>query len=110
MLRMLRVPASEHPVALALREDRGLEVQMRDRLGIPDTLRELERALDVLARSLVVALAAIAAGAPVEDVRDQEVGREARALGQRERLVEQGERGRVALEQVPADTHPVQHL
>ena len=73
-------------------------------------LGQLERALDVLARSLVVALAAVAPRAPGEDVQPQLVGREPGALRERERLVEEPDRGRDAREQVPADPQPVEHL
>ena len=66
------------PVALG--DQRGLEVRLAERARVVHRLRELERALDVLARGLVVALAAVAARAPREDVRAEQVGRERRAL------------------------------
>ena len=88
--RPLGVVAREHPVALAVGDERGLEVRGADRAGVVRVLGELERALDVLARGLVVALAAPAARAPREDVRAELVGRQARALGERERLVAAG--------------------
>ena len=79
-LRLLRVGAREHPVAVALGEERRLEVRGAERTRVLERLGELERALDVLARGLVVALAAVAARAPREDVQAQLVGRQARAL------------------------------
>src|SRR5205085_5105182 len=75
--RPLGVVAREHPVALAVGDERSLEVRRADRAGIVRILGELERALDVLARGLVIALAAPAAGAPGEDVRAERVGGQA---------------------------------
>ena len=62
--------------------------------------------LDVLARRLEVALAAAAARAPAEDVGPEQVAREARAVGERERLVEERDRRRDARELVAADAEP----
>src|SRR5829696_3599254 len=103
-LRALRVRAREHPVAVALGEQRRLEVHLAEGLRVLLRLGELERALDVLARRLVIALAAVAAGAPREDVGAEEVRRERRALRKLQSLAEQGEGGRDAREEVPADT------
>ena len=61
---------------------------MRGHALVVEPLGELERALDVLARGLVVALAAPAAGAPVEDLRAEQVAREPERSASCERLVE----------------------
>jgi hypothetical protein len=53
-----------HPLA----DKRSLEVDVRGLARIVERLRELERALDVLARCFEVTLAAIAPRAPAEDV------------------------------------------
>ena len=108
--RLLGVRAGEHPVALAVGDERRLEVRGADRARIVGVLGELERALDVLARGLVVALAAPAARAPGEDVRAERVGRQARALGERERLVEEAERRLDAVQVVAADAEREEHL
>ena len=63
-------------MAHALRDKRGLEVDVRHRAVVVECLRQLERALDVLARGLEVALPAVAAGAPAEDLGAQQVARE----------------------------------
>ena len=60
----LGVRAGEQPVALALGDERRLEVGGADRAAVVQRLGQLERALDVFARGLVVALAALAARAP----------------------------------------------
>src|SRR6266566_2185984 len=109
-LRLLGVAAGEHPVALAVGDDRSLEVRLADRARILDGLGELERALDVLARGLVVAVVAPAAGAPGEDLRPECVAGEPGALGERERLVEEGERRLDAREAEAADSEPEQHV
>ena len=75
-LGVLGVRAREHVVAVALGEHRRLEVRGAECARILERLGELERALDVLARGLVVALAAVAPRAPREDVQAQLVGRE----------------------------------
>jgi hypothetical protein len=67
-------------MSLAVGDERRLEVRRPDRPRIVRVLRELEGALDVLARGLVVALAAPAPRAPRKDVRAKRVGRQARAL------------------------------
>jgi hypothetical protein len=56
---------------LALGDERRLEVRVRGRLLVAGGLGELEGPLDVLARRLPVAAAAVAAGAPAEDVGAQ---------------------------------------
>ena len=83
VLRPLRVRAREHPVAAALGEHRGLEVRLAERATVLQRVGELERALDVLARSLVVALAPVAARAPGERREAELVARQTRALGER---------------------------
>ena len=104
--RALRVRPRENPVALAIGDERSLEVRDADRARVVDALRELERALDVVARGLVVALPAPAARAPREDVGLQRVARQARALGKRERLVEESDRRLRAVELVAAAAEP----
>src|SRR5207237_1965764 len=109
-LRALRIRAREHPMAVALRDQRGLEVRLAECACVVQRLRELERALDVLARGLIVALAAIAPRAPGEDVRAKQIGRKLRALDQRKRLAEEPDGSRDAREQVPADAEPEEDL
>ena len=108
--RLLGVVAREDPVPLAVGDHRRLEVRVADRARVGRILGELERALDVLARGLVVALAAPAPRAPREDVRAQRVGRQPGALGERERLVQQAERRLDAVELVAADAEREEHL
>src|SRR4051794_6880518 len=108
--RLLRIRAREHPVALPVGDDRRLEVRLADGARVLHRFRELERALDVLARGLVVALMAPAARAPGEDRRPERVAREARAFRERERLVEEADRGLDAGEMEPADRQREQHL
>src|SRR5256885_14485267 len=67
-LRALRVRAGEDPVALAVGDDRSLEVDVRRGALVVQALCELERALDVLARGLQIASPSIAAGPPGEHV------------------------------------------
>src|SRR3954465_14285709 len=66
-LRLLGVGAGEDPVTVALCEHRRLEVGLTERTCVVHRLGELERALDVLARGLVVPLAPVAARAPRKD-------------------------------------------
>ena len=79
LLGPLRVAARQDPVALPLGDERRLEVRVGDRPAVAQVLRELERALDVLVRGDVVALAPVAARAPAEDVGAEQVAREARS-------------------------------
>src|SRR5829696_1574903 len=102
-LRALGVRARQNPVAVALGEQRRLEVDLAERLRVLLRLGELERALDVLARRLVIALAAVAARAPRENVGAEEIRRKRRALRELQGLAEQRDRGRDARKQVPAD-------
>ena len=97
-------------MSLAVGDERRLEVRSADGARVVRVLGELQRALDVLACGLVVALAAPAARAPREDVRTQRVGRQARPLGEPEGLVEQGERGLDAVQLIPADSERVENL
>jgi len=97
-------------VAVALRDDRGLEVDVAEGPLVAESLRELERALDVLARPLPVALAAVAARAPREDVRPEQVARHAGPLGERQRLAEEADRGRDAGKLVAADADAVHQV
>src|SRR5438270_5052646 len=73
LLRALPERAGAAPLAGALRDERSLEVDVCDRLVVAQRLGELERALDVLACRLPVALAAVAARAPLQDVRAEPV-------------------------------------
>ena len=95
-LRPLGVRARQHPVPVALGDQRGLEVRLARGAHVVHRLGELERELDVLARRLVVALAAVAARPPGEDARPEEVGRERRPVEQLERLAEERDGGRDA--------------
>src|SRR5581483_11510428 len=52
----LGIRPRQHRVPLAVRDERGLEVRNADRARVVDTLCELERALDIVVRRLVVAL------------------------------------------------------
>ena len=90
-------------MALPVRDDRGLEVDVRRRALVVQALGELERALDVLARGLQIAAPAVAARAPGEHVRAQMVRRDLGALGQCQRLVEEAERRLDAVQLVAGD-------
>src|SRR5262249_13511056 len=90
------------PVTFALGDQRCLEENVCGHALVLETLCELEGALDVLACRLVIALAAPAPGAPVEDLRAQAIAREARALSELKRLVEQRNRCRDARKLVAA--------
>ena len=79
LLELLQFKLDEQQLLLAAGKSRWL----------PYATSELERVLDVLARCLEVALPAMAAGAPVVDVRPESVAREVGALGERQRLVEE---------------------
>ena len=83
-LRPLGVGSREHPVPVALgdRATPGSTPSPSARASSIDS-RELERALDVVARRLVVALPAVAARAPREDVAPEQIDGQRRALGQR---------------------------
>jgi hypothetical protein len=93
-LRTLGVRARQDPLALSLGDERGLKEDVRDGLPVVQALGQLERALDVLAGRLPVALAAVAAGAPLEDVCAQPIAGEPGAVGERDRLPEQRGRSR----------------
>ena len=75
-------------LALPLGDERCLEETFARARAVVERLGELERALDVLARGLAVALAPVAARAPREDLGAQQVARQPRALGELQRLVE----------------------
>ena len=96
------------PVALG--EHRRLEVDGCEGTRIAQRLRELECALDILARSFVVALTPVAPRPPREHVQLQLVGRKPGPLGERQRLVEQRDRGRDARKLVAADAEAIQHV
>ncbi len=76
----------------------------------PSPFGELERALDVLARGDVVALATVRTRAPAEDVGAQQVAREPGALGELERLVEERDRRADARELPAGDSEPEQNV
>ena len=107
---LLGVGASEHPVPFAVGDERGLEIRGADRARVIRALCELQRALDVLARGFVVALTAPAPRAPGKDVRTQRVGREPRALGEAERLVEERKRRLDTVQLVATDAEDVEDL
>src|SRR4029077_13923250 len=102
-LRALRVVARLDPVPHPLADKRSLEVRVRRLARIIERLRELERALDIFARCLIVPLAPVAARAPAEDVRAEAVARKLGGLSQGQRLVEEVDRGRDARKLVAAD-------
>ena len=108
--RPFRVVAREHPAALAVGNERGLEVCGAHRAQIVDGVRKLERALHVLLGGLVVALDEPAASPPGEDARLERVAGQTRALGKRECLVEQAECGLDAVELDAAAAEPEQDI
>src|SRR5581483_7663316 len=110
LTRALRVRAGENPVALAVGDERSLDVRGTDRPQIVDATRELESRLDVVAGCFVVALAAPAARAPGKDVRLERVAREPGPVGERERLVQQAERRLDAVQLVAAGAEPEQDV
>src|SRR5436190_310236 len=75
---LLGVRPGQAEVSLPLRDQRRLEVDVRGRDGMLQRVRELERALDVLPRRQVVALAPVAARAPEEDLDAETVARQTR--------------------------------
>ena len=77
---------------------------------VVERLGELERALDVLARSLPVALPPVAARPPAEDPRPQSVARDARPLGELQRLREERQRRRDRRQPVAATAEAEEHL
>src|SRR5919199_6272773 len=97
-------------MALAVGDNRRLEVDVGRRVPVVQSFLELERALHVLARSLEIAAAAVAARAPREDVRAEVVRGKVRALGELHRLVEQADRGLDAGELVPRDAEPEEDI
>src|SRR5947209_20457567 len=78
----LGVIARLDPVPHPLADKRSLEEGIRGLARIVERLRELERALDVLARGFEIPLPAIAARAPAEDVGPKTVAREPGAVRQ----------------------------
>ena len=101
-LRPLGVRAREHPLPLALRDDRRLEIPVRERLSITEPLGELEGRLDVGARGLPVTLAPITTRPPPEDAASQAVVDRIRVAKQLERLGEDRRRGRDRRQPVPS--------
>ena len=91
------------------RRARPGSTRARSRRG-RQVLRELQRALDVVASGDVVAEAAATARAPLQDVGAKQPAREARPLGELEGLVEQRDRGRDARELVAADAEPEENV
>jgi hypothetical protein len=102
----LGVGAREDEMALPFGDERCLEVRVRGRLLVAGSLGELERALDVFAGSLPVALAPVAAGAPTEDVCAQAVRGQTGLLGELERRTEQPDSGGDAGQLVAGDAEP----
>src|SRR4051795_1288696 len=100
----LSVIARLDPVPHPLADKRSLEERIRGLARIVERLRELESALDVLARCFEVPLAPVAARAPAEDVGAKTVARKLGALRQGQRLVEEVDRGRDARKLVAADS------
>ena len=93
-LRPLGVGAREHPLALPLGDERGLEVHVGDGLAVAEALRQFERPLDVLAGGLPVALTPVAPRTPFEDMRSQPVAGKSGALRQCKGFAEQASRRR----------------
>ncbi len=110
LLGPLRVAPGKNVVTLALRDQRGLGVSASDGAPVADVLGELERTLRVVACGDVVAEPTVAARTPLEDLGAERSDRKARALGERERLVEQRDRGGDARELVPAHAEAQKHL
>src|SRR5581483_12116284 len=92
--RPFGIGPGEKPVPLALGDERRLEVRPGRGLAVARGLGELERALHVLAGRLPVALAAVAPGAPVEDLAAEPVAGQPGAIRELERRPEQRDRGR----------------
>src|SRR5438270_13683461 len=82
LFRTLGERPGAKPLAVPLRDDRGLEGHVRDRQRVVEAIGELECALDVLTRSFEVSLPAGATRAPFEDVRAEPVTRQLRAVGE----------------------------
>ena len=97
-------------MALAVGDDRRLEVDVGGRALVVEAFGQLECAFDVLARSLEVASPPITARAPRKDVGAQLVGRNLRALGHLECLVEEPDRRLDAVELVASDAEPEEHV
>src|SRR5262249_40715919 len=93
-----------------LGDDRSLERDVRDRQRVAETLGELERELDVLARRLEVALTARAPRAPLEDVRAKAIARKTRARREVVGLGEKADRRVDRRELVADDAHPIEHV
>ena len=85
-------------------------MDVRGDVLVADRLRQLERALDVLARGLEVPPALVAARAPLEDLGPQPVAREARALGELEGEREERGRGGDLVQLHPHAAEPVERL
>ena len=110
-LRALGVLAREHPVALALGDQRRLEVEVRERAAVvrgPPRARARARRPRAPPRSR--AGGGSSGNAQSKMLRAQQVGREARPLGELERRVEEAERRRDARELVAATPSSVEHL
>src|SRR4029079_8891546 len=97
-------------MALAVGDQRGLEVGGTDGAEIFDPARKLQGALDIVARGFEVPLALPAARAPREDVRLEGVAGQPGTLGESERLVEERERRRDAVQLIAATREPKQDV
>ena len=106
----LGVRPSEHPVALALGDERRLEVHLGGCAPVAKALGQLERTLDVFPCRLPVALAAVAARTPAEDLRSQQVVGEIRPFCELESGVEQAEGSGDAGQLVAAGAEPEEHV
>ena len=96
-------------MTLSLGDERGLEVRIRGRLPVAGGPRQLEGPLDVLTGALPVALAAVAAGTPAENVGAERVGSEPRALRELESRGQQSDGGGDAGQLVAGDAEPEEH-
>ena len=60
-------------MALAIGDRRSVEISLAERARVADALRKLERALDILPCSLVIAVMSPAARAPGQDARAEQI-------------------------------------
>ena len=110
-LRLLRVRARGDPLAPPLgRRGRPGSRRPRSPRRSSSASRQLERALDVLARRLPVPLAPVAARPPAEDPRPEPVARDPRPLREVERLGEERQGRRDRGEPVAAAPEAEEHL
>ena len=105
LLRPLGVRAREHPLSVPLRDDRRLEVAVRECVAVAEPLGELERRLDVLTRPLQVVLAPVAPRPPAEDPRAEAIVDPVGVLHEVERFRKERDGGRDRRHLVAAAAH-----